>query len=81
MKCNKNFIFFIFSSFWELEKSDLIKPMEPVKCLPSDCRYREDMNGLARGDIEFADREKVRLEIIQRADRTLRAKFSKNKGH
>ncbi len=51
--------------------------MEPKKCLPSDCRYREDMNALAQGNIELADKEKVRLEVIQRADRSLRQKISK----
>lgn len=51
--------------------------MDPPKCLPSDCRFREDMIALAQGKIELADKEKVRLEVIQRADRALRQKFAK----
>ena len=47
------------------------------KCLPSDCRFREDMIALAQKNIELADKEKVRLEVIQRSDRALRQKFKK----
>jgi len=51
--------------------------MEPLKCLPSDCRFREDILALADGDIELADKEKVRLEVIQRSDRAFRQKMTK----
>jgi hypothetical protein len=47
-------------------------------CLPSDCRYRTDINALIDGNLELADTEKVRLEVIQRADRALR---NRNKIH
>ncbi len=42
------------------------------ECLPSDCRYRTDLIALVEGDLDLADSEKVRLEVIQRADRALR---------
>jgi hypothetical protein len=51
--------------------------MDSKECLPSDCRYRTDMIALANADIALAEKEKVRLEVIQRADRTLRQKFKK----
>jgi hypothetical protein len=60
-----------------LENCDIIRPCENDKCLPSDCRYREDMIALAQGNIELADMEKVRLEVIQRSDRAERQKFKK----
>ena len=47
------------------------------KSLPSDCRFRTDLIALAQGDVAKADEEKVRLEVIQRADRALRQKNKK----
>jgi hypothetical protein len=51
--------------------------MESKLCIPSDCRFRTDMIALAKGDIVLAEKEKVRLEVIQRADRSLRQKLNK----
>ncbi len=42
--------------------------------MPSDCRYRTDTIYLAEGDLKKAEDEKIRLEVIQRADRALRQK-------
>jgi hypothetical protein len=67
-----------FFRLWDLETVDIIKPCEPRECLPSDCRYRTDLIALADRNIPLADSEKVRLEVIQRADRTLRQKNSKS---
>jgi hypothetical protein len=55
--------------------------MESKICSPSDCRFREDINALAEKNIELADKEKVRLEVIQRSDRALRQKMTKNLNH
>ena len=57
-----------------MEASDVIKPTEPIKCLPSDCRYRTDLAALAENDLPKAESEKLRLEVLQRADRALRQK-------
>lgn len=40
--------------------------------LPSDCLYREDSAALATGDLELAQEEKERLEVLQRHDKKLR---------
>jgi len=60
-----------------LKKRNIIRPIESNKCSPSDCRYKEEMNALAQGNIEWADKEKVKLEVIKRAVRSLRQKMSK----
>lgn len=62
---------------WELSK---LSPMvaRPVdNPLPSDCRYREDLQALKAGDIEGAQRWKVKLEEKQRAEAKLRKEHSK----
>ncbi|DAZ92710.1 TPA: hypothetical protein N0F65_012835 [Lagenidium giganteum] len=42
------------------------------KVLPSDSRYREDRKYLALNDMDEAQEWKVRLEVLQRADRKIR---------
>lgn len=37
-------------SYWEIEKSDMIKPQPVDICLPSDCRYRPDIINLIHGN-------------------------------
>jgi hypothetical protein len=78
MKCKKSFIDF---RYWELETSDIIKPNEPKNALPSDCRFRTDLIALLENNYNLAETEKLRLEVIQRADRALRQKFNKKAGH
>jgi hypothetical protein len=58
--------------YWKLDQCHMIKPIIPEKCLPSDCRYREDSVALAEGDLNWAQKEKERLEELQRYDRKLR---------
>ncbi|KAM3139836.1 hypothetical protein pb186bvf_008078 [Paramecium bursaria] len=61
--------------YWDIEKIDpaiLIKVDSP---LPSDCRYRTDLIELMNNDLEKAQEEKTRLEVIQRRDRKLRQDF------
>lgn len=67
--------------YWDLELIDpatLIKTNDP---LPSDCRYREDLNYLAKKDLEKSQEHKIRLEVIQRADRKLRQMKNEKKKH
>lgn len=40
--------------------------------LPSDARYRSDLVALKSGDVDKAQKEKERLEELQRRDRRLR---------
>lgn len=45
---------------------------ESGEVLPSDARYREDLVALLAGDLPLAEKEKKRLEELQRRDRRLR---------
>ncbi|CDW82058.1 oxysterol binding family protein [Stylonychia lemnae] len=58
--------------YWELETCDTVRPVAIDKCLPSDCRYREDSIAFGEGDLDKAQQEKERLEELQRKDRRLR---------
>ena len=60
--------------YWRLETSDIILPMrvEEKILLPSDCLYREDAAALAAGNLDLAQNEKERLEVLQRHDKKLR---------
>ena len=77
LKFDNEMYFYILIRYWELETTDIYKPVSFEKSLPSDCRFRTDLIALAQGDIPKADEEKARLEVIQRADRALRQKNKK----
>ena len=51
-----------------------------MKVLPSDCRFREDLIELIKGNEDAAQKWKEVLEEIQRFDRKLRLKASDKKG-
>ena len=57
----------------------MIKPIIPKKCLQSDWRYREDSIEFAKGDLVSSQKEKERLEDLQRYDRKLREDSAKNR--
>ena len=50
--------------FWNLETTDAIYPNPLEKCLPSDCRFREDSVAFGEGDLDKSQREKERLEEL-----------------
>lgn len=50
----------------------MIKPIIPEECLDSDCRYREDSIAFGEGDMLLSQKEKERLEDLQRYERKLR---------
>ena len=52
---------------------------KPAKALPSDCRYRHDLQQLAQGNIEAAQQRKEEMEEAQRKDAKLRAAEKKTK--
>jgi hypothetical protein len=58
--------------YWDFEICDYYKPVGIPSPLPSDVIYREDMKAFRAKDMVLAQSEKVRLEILQRADRTKR---------
>ena len=45
---------------------------EGLWLLPSDSFFREDLNSVVKGDIDLAQKEKERLEELQRSDQRLR---------
>jgi len=65
--------------YWELETTEVIRVALTEPCLPSDCRFREDSLAVAAGDMKLAAEEKHRLEVLQRADRTLREQAEKRR--
>jgi hypothetical protein len=64
-------------NYWNIDKMLPLKIKLPANPLPSDCRYREDLIWLRRGNIPYADAWKDALEIRQRQDRALREKNEK----
>lgn len=56
----------------------MIKANDTKESLPSDCRFRSDLIALASGNLQLAEQEKLRLEVLQRADRALRQKYNKS---
>jgi hypothetical protein len=62
--------------FYEYTMENAQIPKQVDQPLPSDCRYREDLLSLAKGDYEAAHQNKILLEQTQRNDRKLRAKYS-----
>lgn len=50
-----------------------------LEVLPSDCRFREDLNWFIRGNLEYALAWKIRLEEVQREAQKSRTQNSKRK--
>ncbi|TDH71347.1 hypothetical protein CCR75_003514 [Bremia lactucae] len=61
-------------TYWSMHKypSGYMVPYPEDKMLPSDSRFREDLHSLAVGDLDESQEWKVKLEVLQRADRKLR---------
>lgn len=62
------------TQYWSIRKhqSGFLVPYPENKLLPSDSRFREDRAYLASGDLDESQEWKVRLEVLQRADRKIR---------
>uniref|UniRef100_A0AAV1UEP5 PH domain-containing protein n=1 Tax=Peronospora matthiolae TaxID=2874970 RepID=A0AAV1UEP5_9STRA len=61
-------------TYWSIDKhqSGYMMPYPKEKILASDSRHREDLHYLAAGDLDESQEWKVKLEVLQRADRKLR---------
>lgn len=61
-------------AYWTMgrEPSGYLVPFPESKLLESDSRNREDLKYLALGDLDEAQEWKVKLEVLQRADRKAR---------
>lgn len=60
-------------SYWKWSMN--VKRADPLPVenpLPSDCRFRSDLIALQKGDLDLAQKEKERLENIQRREAKLR---------
>lgn len=60
--------------YWDINKhqSGYMVPYPDDKLLLSDSRFREDLRYLAEGDLDESQDWKVKLEVLQRADRKAR---------
>ncbi|CAD8169140.1 unnamed protein product [Paramecium octaurelia] len=65
--------------YWDLEKIDPAYIIKSESPLPSDCRFRTDLIELSNHNLDGAQEEKTRLEIIQRRDRKLRQDYKNSK--
>eukprot|EP00644_Phytophthora_capsici_P001788 jgi/Phyca11/564296/estExt2_Genewise1.C_PHYCAscaffold_140348 len=61
-------------TYWSINKyqSGYMVPFPEDKILASDSRHREDLHYLAAGDLDESQEWKVKLEVLQRADRKAR---------
>ncbi|KAG6948053.1 hypothetical protein JG687_00015720 [Phytophthora cactorum] len=61
-------------TYWSINKfqSGYMVPYPEDKILASDSRHREDLHYLAAGDLDESQEWKVKLEVLQRADRKAR---------
>uniref|UniRef100_A0AAV1VJZ7 PH domain-containing protein n=1 Tax=Peronospora matthiolae TaxID=2874970 RepID=A0AAV1VJZ7_9STRA len=61
-------------TYWDINKyqSGYMVPYPKEKILASDSRHREDLHYLATGDLDESQEWKVKLEVLQRADRKAR---------
>jgi len=57
---------------WDRESDSRELSVEVKEPLPSDSRFRDDLNALAAGDMEKAQFEKNRMEEVQRREAKLR---------
>lgn len=66
--------------YWKMNEhaSGHIVRIPENKLLPSDSRFREDLRFLAKNDLQLAQEWKLKLEVLQRSDRSLRAEGRKS---
>ncbi|EIE27493.1 hypothetical protein COCSUDRAFT_21423 [Coccomyxa subellipsoidea C-169] len=57
---------------WDVARNPVQAPKPIIEPLPSDCRFREDLQSLQKGDRDKAQEWKSRLEHVQRTDQALR---------
>jgi hypothetical protein len=63
--------------YWDARDNEAFKLCKPETILPSDSRYRPDLNTLLAGNVEQAQLRKEELEELQRRDVKLRAEYEK----
>ena len=63
--------------YWDKEDYPLLTINEVGYKCPSDGRNRPDLQALIKNDEETSQKEKEKLEVLQRADRKLRANYAK----
>jgi len=50
--------------YWDLKLIDPVIHIHTLEPLPSDCRFREDLIYLAKKDMQKAQENKIRLEVL-----------------
>ena len=66
--------------YWSVLEEQQMWEREGLNILPSDGRNREDLNAILKGDFDTAQKEKERIEEVQRADQRLRDEYMAKKG-
>ena len=67
-------------NYWNIDQIALPELYFINNPLPSDCRFREDIIWLRKGNLQFSQSWKDAIEIRQRNDQKLRIKSQKNLG-
>jgi len=62
--------------FWEINRERPAHVQDVPDPLPSDSRYRDDLQALARGTVDASQAAKVRMEERQRYEAKLRKQFA-----
>jgi len=65
------------NKYWEIDSYTPSRQVAVKNPIPSDYRFREDLIWLYRGNQDFAQRWKIRLEEQQRHERKLRIEREK----
>lgn len=66
--------------YWDAREDTICIMRRTPEVLPSDASYRADLQSLAHGNVEVAQRNKERLEELQRHDAKLRVESKKATG-
>lgn len=73
------YLFLFGFRYWDHAKTTAVAWVPPRdRCiLPSDSTMRSDRAAMLAGDFELANKEKIRLEQVQRSDRKIRKESGK----
>ena len=74
-----SYINFDNNTYWKAGQYEFPKFYRSSYTLPSDSTFREDLVWFKTGDLDMAQKYKIKLEELQRNDRKLRGDTSKYK--
>lgn len=68
-------VYFGDKCYWSVLDKQQLWEREGLNIIPSDGRLREDLNAVLKGDMITAQKEKERIEEVQRTDQKLRDEY------